>query len=500
MKSHRLYWFLLFAIAALALALRLPDLGKRPMHTDETINAYITGQILDGEGYRYDPRDRHGPALYASTAAISWLCGVHSLAEMDESTFRLTPAILSGLAVLVFAGFRRPLGAAASSIAALLWAVAPMPLFYGRYVIHETGFIAATVIFMAAICREWTTPTLARSIVTGAMAAVMLSFKETAILTFAAMGIALVLVVPFRMLLAPVRFWIAGAVAFLVLTVIFFTWGFSDWNGLVNIFNAFIRFSGRAGGEGHAKSFWYYGHLLADGWGGKLFLGSAIFGAVRAWRAGRFHRLVVLLAAASFLIYSAIPYKTPWLALNIWMPLALLAAFGIMPRHWRTVTHHKLTPMNATVSTILLAAFGVAMFVALGRDTWKRVYFRPADDVNPYAYAHTQEDMLRLEPFIDGFSKKFPAGRNLKIAVVADDAWPVPWYLRRVKNVGYWQSAQDPGPADVYLTDMTSADKIARYIEGWRPEFFGVRPNVLFILWYPDPAKQKTETPQPKAP
>ena len=30
-----------------------------------------------------------------------------------------------------------------------------------------------------------------------------------------------------------------------------------------------------------------------------------------------------------FLIYSAIPYKTPWLALNLSLPLALLCGLGV---------------------------------------------------------------------------------------------------------------------------------------------------------------------------
>ena len=65
-----LFWILLSAICLLALALRFPGLGARPMHTDEAVNAYITGQILAGEGYTYDPKDRHGPLLYLSAAPL----------------------------------------------------------------------------------------------------------------------------------------------------------------------------------------------------------------------------------------------------------------------------------------------------------------------------------------------------------------------------------------------------------------------------------------------
>ncbi len=58
-------WLLFAGLACLALAVRLPQLDRRPMHTDEAVNAYITGGLLAGGAYHYDPRDRHGPALYA---------------------------------------------------------------------------------------------------------------------------------------------------------------------------------------------------------------------------------------------------------------------------------------------------------------------------------------------------------------------------------------------------------------------------------------------------
>jgi predicted membrane-bound mannosyltransferase len=55
-------WAAFLAIALVGLAVRLPQLGVRPMHTDEAVNAYVVGQLLAGEPFTYDPQDRHGPA------------------------------------------------------------------------------------------------------------------------------------------------------------------------------------------------------------------------------------------------------------------------------------------------------------------------------------------------------------------------------------------------------------------------------------------------------
>ena len=55
-------WPAFIVVALVGLAIRLPQLGARPMHTDEAVNAYIVGQLLAGEAFTYDPQDRHGPA------------------------------------------------------------------------------------------------------------------------------------------------------------------------------------------------------------------------------------------------------------------------------------------------------------------------------------------------------------------------------------------------------------------------------------------------------
>ena len=75
------------------------------------------------------------------------------------------------------------------------------------------------------------------------------------------------------------------------------------------------------------------------------------------------------------------------------------------------------------------------------------------------------------------------ASANPRIAVVAADAWPLPWYLRKFSQVGYWQPEQETGDADFFITTTDVSGKLAERLKNFRPEFFGVRPNVLIILW-----------------
>lgn len=489
--TAKYFWPLLVAVTALALALRLPELDKRPLHTDEAVNAYICGQLLEGEGYKYDPQDRHGPALHFSALPFLRFSGVTSLVTMDERSLRLTVAVLSGFACIFFACMRRPLGETDALIAALLWAAMPLPLFYGRYMIHETGFVIATLGLVATGWRAIERRSLVWSAIAGLFAALMLAFKETAVINFAAIGAAfLTFILTTHHAQIPPRTWIKMSAAALAIfagsMLVIFTWGFTDLDGPRNLINAFVRFSGRAGGEGHEKPFWYFGKLLAGGWGrtggdwsGKIFLLLAAIGSVRAWHAGGIRRSVIVWAVVVFLFHSFIPYKTPWLALNIWLPLALLAAC-CWPRADETGVHKHV--IAARIPAILLFAALVWFTV---KDDAKWIYRRPADENNPYTYSQTLEDVTRIEAFI-----RKHIGDQPDIAVVAKDPWPFPWYLRRFINVGYWQPDAPPtNSATVIITEAEAPQAMQKQLDGLRPEIFGVRPNVLFILWRKDVPK-----------
>lgn len=476
------------------------------MHTDEAVNAYITGQLLAGESYHYDNRDRHGPALYALALPLARLAGAHNLADLNEFELRLGPVITGTLAVFLFAAFIPEIGLLAAVLAALLWAIAPPVVYYNRYFIHETMFLAATMVLLASGWRMLKSRSIGFGLLTGVAGGLMVACKETAILGFAAAGLALLYGwfvaariarasnsrpgSPWKDCLLPL---IAAGASGLLVVLLCFSWGGTHWQGIKDLAEAAPHLSNRAGGEGHQKPAWYYLHLLGDGWSGWVFLVLALIGSLNiltrlvplsatevshspTMDADVARRLLVLYTVLICGIYSAIPYKTPWLVLNLWLPLALLAGLGM-------ATLWQLARRTAARWPLLLGALG--LLVLMAHDTRLRVFLKPADEHNPYAYAHTGEDLLRLPERMEKLAQTNPAGRNLRIAVVAADPWPLPWYLRHFPEVGYWQPDQNPGPADVYITSLQVDDALSAKLQSWRPEFFGVRPEVLIVLWTP---------------
>ena len=473
------------------------------MHTDESINAYIIGQLLAGEKFHYDPQDRHGPALAAETLPVVRLLGAEKFADLTETQLRLVPALTGAALVLLFGAGVEMFGFIACLVAALLFAFAPLPVYYSRYFIHETLFVTATLGLLLSGWRALQKKSVLAAVLAGFCAALMLACKETAVIHFFALVVAL-LAVRFgtpasgqaRMRksqehagsetgVPSAKLFLAAAGIFILTAVLFFTWFGQSWSGLADLFRAIPHLASRAGGEGHEKPFWYYAALFDSTWSGGFLLELSLLGIVVA--VFEFKRRNISLAFISiyflvvFGIYSAIPYKTPWLALNFWLPVALLD--GIAAWWFWKALEKSFARWLLFVPVILIGA-------SMGKDVQKLVFKIPADEKNPYAYAHTGEDLLRLPGRLEELARQIKTP-NPRIAVVAADAWPLPWYLRKFSQAGFWQPGQATGAADFFITSTAAAEKMEDQLKNFRPEFFGARPGVLLILWTPSPTEPK---------
>jgi uncharacterized protein (TIGR03663 family) len=499
-SSPKIRWTVFVVIALLALAVRLPQLGGRPMHTDESINAYITGELLAGEGFHYDPQDRHGPALFIVAEPLARLLGAKNFPELTESQLRLTPVIAGSATVLLLGAAVEMFGFIACVVAALLFAFAPLPVYYNRDFIHETLFVAATLGLILSGWRALKTNSVLPAALAGWCAALMLACKETAVIHFFALAVAMFAcrfgtprTVPARTRgitqhdgtvpgVPSLKIIFSALAVFIFTVILLFTWFGRNWPALADLFRAIPHFAARAGGEGHEKPFWYYAALLGGGGSGGAFLCLAALGILSVLISAKqpsqgAHLFLVVYALLVAGIYSAIPYKTPWLALNFWLPLAILAGLAI---EWICLARPGI--FARTMMLIFSAGFGFLV----AHDTRSRVFLDPAGEHNPYAYVQTVDNLLRLPPRLEQL-----AGENKlsspRIAVVAADPWPLPWYLRKYSLVGFWQPGQETGPADFFITSPEAAEKLGDKLKNWRPEFFGVRAEVLIILWTPTP-------------
>lgn len=468
-EPRGLYGILLLLVLAAALFLRTHDLGSRPMHADEANQAVKLGQLLEGGTYVFNPVDHHGPTLYYLALIPAWLRGENTLAKLSESTVRVTPALAGVVGVALLWLLLRRWGRWPALVAALFLAVSPAAVYYSRYFVQETLLVTFTLGAMAAGLQWWRSGGMAWAAVTGLCVGLMLATKETA-LVFAATG--------FVALVASRRpgnerkiVWreagVAGGAALLVAALFYSSFG-ANFAGLRDALLAPWTMLGRAAGgtSGHEKPWWYYGSLFVwqrNGgylWDQTLFILPALAGLVVAVRQRGLPRFLAAYTAINWLILSATPYKTPWLVISIIPSLCALAALALT----------GLRPQWALPLTMVV-------LVALAWQTQEAVFLRPADPRNPFAYVHTAPDMKK----VPAFAVAAPAG---PVKIISREYWPLPWYLRKRPETGYWATPPADCDGALIFAEAEQADAVRARLHGkYHESFLGLRPGFVLVVF-----------------
>jgi uncharacterized protein (TIGR03663 family) len=460
---------LLAAVLAVALALRLFDLGSRPMHADEANQAVKVGQMLEGGGYRYDPLEHHGPTLYYFALIPARLRGQTTLASLSEATVRLTPALAGVAAVALLWLLLRRWGRGPAITAAVLLAVAPASVYYSRYFVQETLLVTFTLGALVAGLEWWRRGGAGWAAATGTCLGLMVATKETALFFAVAALIALALSWQSgigRRITG--RELAAGVGTAVVVAGMFFTSFGANPGGLRDALIAPVTMLGRAtaGASGHEKPWWYYGSLFVwqrNGgylWDQTLFVLPALAGLALAARSRGLPRFLAAYTAIVWLVLSATPYKTPWLVINLVPGLCALAALA-------------LARCRGPIGWML----GSLVLVALGWQTREAVFQRPADPRNPFAYVHSTPDVKK----IPALASAAPPG---PVKVISREYWPLPWYLRRRPDVGYWASPPADCDGALVFADARLAAEVRTRMHGnYHEGFLGLRPGFVLVVF-----------------
>jgi len=494
-------FLVLTGIALVAgLALRLPGLGDRPMHHDEANQAVKFGLLLEHAEYQYDPTDHHGPTLYYLTLPSAWLRGQTTLASLDETTVRLVPVAFGAGLILLCALLAPAVGRTAAASSAILMAVSPAFTYYSRFYIQETLFVFFTMAFVLALGRAVQRPQTPSLLLTGVAAGLAFSTKETAAVTLVAAVLAAglaYLITPreappghYRSTLAvfAIRLALTLGSAVAVAFLFFSSW-FSHPERFVDAILAFGTYVDRGlGATAHVQP-WndYLGRLawFQNGglvWSESLILGLALVGAAAAFRrgAGFWPRYLVIYAVVATAVFSAMPYKTPWNLLAFHAGLVVAAGVGV------DLLARFVNGRVARAFVIALLTIGVAHLALQG---WRASTRYGADPRNPYVYAHTSPDFLRLVHRIEGLAAVHPDAARMLVKVIAGpyEQWPLPWYLRRFERVGYWPQAADAARLDGSPVVVASQDQVpavdAALGDRYVSEFYGLRPEVMLTLY-----------------
>ena len=177
------------------------------------------------------------------------------------------------------------------------------------------------------------------------------------------------------------------------------------WRGPLDGFLTYLPWLQRAGGASTHIHPWYF-YLERLAWWklapGPRFSEGLILAlsAVALWAgtiqprlmpAGVNVTLVRWLSAYTLgltVLYSLIPYKTPWCLLQFLLGYVLLAGVGTAV----LLSSERTWWLRAAVALLMLPLTG-----NLAWQAYRASYLLPSDPRNPYVYAQTVDDILRLD-------------------------------------------------------------------------------------------------------
>ena len=462
-------WYVLFLLTTIAAAsLRIPSLAQRPMHTDEAVHADKFRLLLEEDTYKYDPHEYHGPTLnyFTLVLAPAWLEGSRDYTKITEVTLRIVPVLFGLGLVLLPLMLIKELGPRVVLWTMLFTALSPAFVFYSRYYIQEMLLVFFTFGAIASGWRYTKSKTLRWALMTGIFLGLMHATKETCIIAFGAMVFAIILTASvrrrdtkgtdnFKKGINPSHIIIATVTA-IIISALFYSSFFTNPRGIIDSYLTYLNYFQRASAnQFHIHPWYYYLNLLVwveffekTIWNEDIIVVLAVVGFICAMTKkhnskidSSLLRFIAFYTLIMMVVYSAIPYKTPWSMLGFLHGMVLLAAIGAAELIESVVLRwEKFLVWGAMI------IFGI---ISPGLQAYLQNHHYYADPANPYVYAHTSKDIFDVVDRVEQVSNTHPDGPNMYIQVICpnNDCWPLPWYLRSFEKVGYWNDVDMSAPS-----------------------------------------------------
>lgn len=265
------------------------------------------------------------------------------------------------------------------------------------------------------------------------------------------------------------------AVVFIFLGIVFFSSFFTNEKGIADAFEAYNIWA-RTGSKDHAQNgtSGYLRWLLMIE---PAILILAVIGTVIAFQKAK-HRFAMFAALWAFGLlaaYSIIPYKTPWIAINFVLPMALIAGYGIN----ELATNKEI--LNRMVA-LILAGIG---FISCAYQTIELNFYSYDNEQRPYVYVHSLRSMKEMMREIEQISERAGTGKQTVIVVAAPEHWPLPWTLHEYKRVGFHGTVIKEPNAEVVIGSAVQAAELEKNYSASHQlnGKYALRPGVDLLLY-----------------
>lgn len=450
-----------WSIILVSFALCFTDLPLKPPHSDEGGNGFFVNQLWANGFYIYDPHNYHGPLLFYLLQISEKIFG------FGIGSFRAVTALFSTLSVWLVLRNRDLLGRYTSFFAASALALSAGISFFGRSAIHESPFVFFQVLLVTGFLRTKEEPEKQGIIWSFAGLLGCILLKET----FVILLFSLFFAWGWCGLSPRVMKWMdlkAGPSPSLSLKdidralvlktsfVCFFIWlalftgFFHHRQGATDFFTALMPWlKTGVGGSGHDKPFTYWLTLFGRyEWAAALGLVGTFIGLFgQSWKM----RFFSALATVNLLVYSLIPYKTPWCIITLLWPFVIVAGLwiGFIFTQRRGKTVYWLSWCAIAVIVIQSATTSI-----------KLNFIHYTDPSEPYVYVQTKKDLKEIEEIIKRKIASSPDSQNMTVQINLNNSWPLPWLFSRFPNTGFGDSSKAfTEKADVIFAEATHDDK-----------------------------------------
>jgi uncharacterized protein (TIGR03663 family) len=454
-------------LVAVALALRLYDLGDRPFHHDESQDAYFSWLLFKNGDYAYNPL-LHGPLRFYLTATMYALFGA------SDFTARLAPALMGTLMVPMPYLLRHQLGRVGAFSAAVLFAIGPSYLYFSRFAREDIYIASITLALLVVTFRFLDRPRGWHPAAIGALLALSFATKESTFITVFVAGTFFMAVLISRhrgRVIEPVKAvgleaWGWCLAAFVAVYTATFTTFFTNPEGVKGLYTGLDYWLGQHSvGRGGESDVFYAVVLAGVEWPALLF---GAIGAVATFRRPTLLRVFLVWAfVLSLLVYSWAGEKFAWLVLHPLLPLILLAGVGVQAiwetrRHW----YGKLGIAAAVV------ALAYVVFAS-----WDVNAAHRADPHELLVSTQSSEEVAKVARRVVAQAK---ASGDQPFTITVDAAegatFPWAWYFRDL-DTGYVDLSTTGAPpkSNVLILTQASHDRLAAQLGSYDERQFPFR-------------------------
>jgi uncharacterized protein (TIGR03663 family) len=449
-------------LIALALVLRLWDLGARPFHHDESQDAYFSWVLYDHGDYHYQPI-LHGPLRFYLTAFNYVLFGD------SDFTARLAPALMGTLIVGLPYLLRRQIGRIAALAAGVFLAIGPTYLYFSRFAREDIYIAAITLGLIVAMFRFLDRPRAGGPSIMAALLALSFATKESTFITGFVIFTFLVVAVPLQgrragglrhgeiaravrsvgwapWAYALATFWLVFALMFTV----FFTNPAGLWDGIHDGLDYWL--SQQPENRGGEPWYFYLAVLFGEEWP------MLVLGAVGiAWSVRHPTTLRLFLIwdfVLSLAIYSWASERFSWLVLHPLLPLILLAGIGV-----RAIWLTRARVPRIAGGLVVAACLAYAAYAS-----WLVNARHGADPREWLVSTQSSTQVKQVAEQVLALDRRNRAARGKHVTVTIDAGqgatFPYAWYFRHLP-VGYIDMTTPNYVPDTQVLVMTDQGRAA---------------------------------------